>query len=372
MAYWEWAAAIAGAVSVYLSTRQNIWSWPTAIVNVSLSTFIFFQSGLYSGMGLQVVYLVLSIYGWYQWLHGGAERTPLRVSRASPRAWIASGVAAMLFYAGIANYTSGLSGVSLPYLDSGLTTVSLIAQWMMTRKILESWVLWILVDVVYVPMYIYMDLYVIAGLYAVFLVLAVTGFVQWRRSYRADRGGGGGGAASRTGARVIKVVLTGSESTGKSELARALGEHFRAPVSAEFVREYAAERGGQLEFSDHGPIARGQMAQEDAAIARAAGMVILDTDLVSTLVYCEHYFGRAPAWIEAEARLRAGDLYLLLAPDVPWIPDGVRDRGDRREEMHALFRARLVALGLPYAEIRGSREERQASAVESITALGAS
>jgi nicotinamide mononucleotide transporter len=184
----EWVAAIAGAVSVYLSARQKILSWPTAIVNVSLYTFIFYKSGLYSDMGLQVVYLVLSIYGWYQWLHGGAQRTPLRVSRASLRAWLIAGSVALVFWLGLARYTSTLSGVSLPYLDSALTTLSLVAQWMMTRKILENWVLWIIADIAYVPMYIYKNLYVTAGLYAVFLVLAIMGFVQWRRSYMVDRG----------------------------------------------------------------------------------------------------------------------------------------------------------------------------------------
>ena len=165
--------------------------------------------------------------------------------------------------------------------------------------------------------------------------------------------------------RLRKVVLTGSESSGKTELARRIGAHFDAPVSREFVREYAA-RHPQLGFNDHGPIARGQMAAEDEAIARARDLVILDTDLVSTVVYCEHYFGRCPAWIEEEARKRAGDLYLLLRPDIPWVPDGVRDRGDRRQEMHDLFRARLEQLGVSFREIGGEREERFAAALQAI------
>jgi nicotinamide mononucleotide transporter len=182
----ETIAAIAGAVSVFLSARQNIWSWPTAIVNVSLYSFIFYRSGLYSDMGLQVVYLTLSVYGWYQWLHGGAGHTPLKVSRATSRTWLVSGLLALVFWLLLWRLTAGLPGVSLPWLDSGLTTLSLVAQWMMTRKILENWILWIIADIVYVPMYLYKELYVTAGLYAVFLVLAVMGFVQWRRSLRAD------------------------------------------------------------------------------------------------------------------------------------------------------------------------------------------
>lgn len=165
---------------------------------------------------------------------------------------------------------------------------------------------------------------------------------------------------------MIKIVLTGSESTGKTELAHRLGEHFRAPVAEEFVRNYAAERGGKLDFEDHGPIARGQMASEDAAIARAGELVILDTDLVSTLVYCEHYFGHCPVWITQEARARAGDLYLLLATDVPWVADGVRDRGDQRDELHGLFRQKLREMTLIYMEIGGGREQRFDNAIAAI------
>jgi NadR type nicotinamide-nucleotide adenylyltransferase len=164
---------------------------------------------------------------------------------------------------------------------------------------------------------------------------------------------------------VKKIVLTGSESSGKTELAGRLARHFDAPVSTEFVRAYAVTH-PTLGFSDHGPIAKGQMAAEDEAIARARDLVILDTDLVSTVVYCEHYFGVCPPWIEDEARKRAGDLYLLMKPDIPWMPDGVRDRGDRREEMHELFRTRLVALDLPFVEIGGEREERLAAGIQAI------
>ncbi len=165
-----------------------------------------------------------------------------------------------------------------------------------------------------------------------------------------------------------KIVLTGSESTGKTVLALELGAHFHAPVSTEFVREYAA-RQGKLAFADHGPIARGQMAAEDEAIARATRLVILDTDLVSTVVYCEHYFGRAPEWIRDEAVARAGQLYLLCQPDLPWAADGIRDRAERRDEMHALFSGKLRELGLPFVEISGDRAARVANAVRAVERL---
>ncbi|MHB1862599.1 MAG: AAA family ATPase [Gemmatimonadaceae bacterium] len=168
---------------------------------------------------------------------------------------------------------------------------------------------------------------------------------------------------------IVRVVLTGSESTGKTTVAHRLAAHYGTVASREFVREYALARGNVLGFDDHGPIARGQMAAEDDAAARAMRVAFMDTDLVSTVVYCDHYFGRCPAWIADAAVERAADLYLLMDVDVPWVPDPARDRGDRRDEMHALFRDRLDALHLPYVEIRGNWEARFAAAVRAVDAL---
>jgi nicotinamide mononucleotide transporter len=182
----EWIAAITGAISVYLSARENIWSWPTAIINVALYIIVFRRTGLYSDMGLQVVYLLLSIYGWYEWLYGGKNRSTLRVSRATSREWLIVTPVAVLFWLVLARSTALLPGVALPYLDSGLATLSLVAQWMMTRKILENWVLWIVADIVYVPMYVYKGLPVTAALYAIFLALAALGLRSWSRSYQMN------------------------------------------------------------------------------------------------------------------------------------------------------------------------------------------
>ncbi|HJQ21980.1 MAG TPA: nicotinamide riboside transporter PnuC [Gemmatimonadaceae bacterium] len=187
MEWVQWVAAIAGAISVYLSARENIWSWPTAIVNVGLYIFVFYESGLYSDMGLQVVYLALSIYGWYEWLYGGAQRTALHVTRASALEWSVGAIGAIVFVLVIGRFTSTLPGVAFPYLDASLTAISLVAQWMMTRKKLENWVLWIIADIVYVPMYLVKHLAVTSALYVVFLGLAVMGLVEWRRSYARDR-----------------------------------------------------------------------------------------------------------------------------------------------------------------------------------------
>lgn len=184
----ELVATLFGAVSVYLSVRQKIWSWPTAIVNVGLYAYIFRAAGLYSDAGLQVVYLVLSVYGWYEWLYGGANRTVLPVTRASRRTWLVSGIVAVVVWLTLGTITSRMSGAAIPWLDAALTTGSLVAQWMMTRKLLESWILWIAVDIVYVPMFVSRGLPLTAVLYAVFLVLAVMGLRAWHADLLAREG----------------------------------------------------------------------------------------------------------------------------------------------------------------------------------------
>src|SRR5262249_43951867 len=168
---------------------------------------------------------------------------------------------------------------------------------------------------------------------------------------------------------MIRVVFTGSESTGKSTLAAAVAKHYGVEVVPEFVRAFAEQRGGVIEFSDHGPIARGQMALEDEYVARAPTLLIQDTDLLSTVVYCKHYFGRCPEWIEEAARARRPDLYLLCATDVPWIADGVRDRGHVRDEMQELFVAAVAASQAASANISGSPEVRLARAIDIIDQL---
>jgi len=178
----ELVAVVFGVVSVLLSVKEHIWSWPTALINVALFTLLFYRTGLYSDMGLQVVYFVLSIYGWYEWLYGGKGRTELRVSRTPRRVWLALSGIAVAFWAVDGYATSHLPSVSLPYVDAATATVSLVAQYLMTRKYLENWTLWIIIDVVYVGMFIYKGLYLTAGNYAIYLVLAVMGHLAWKKS----------------------------------------------------------------------------------------------------------------------------------------------------------------------------------------------
>ena len=159
-----------------------------------------------------------------------------------------------------------------------------------------------------------------------------------------------------------RVVITGPESTGKTTLSQRIAELANAEWVPEASRIYAERKGGELQASDVAPIAREHIRLADAATerARATGkeLLVLDTDLLSTVVYARHYYRLVPDWVERMERARRGDLYLLCDIDVPWIPDGIRDRPANREEMFALFRDALVRRKAPFVLVHGSWDER--------------
>jgi NadR type nicotinamide-nucleotide adenylyltransferase len=165
------------------------------------------------------------------------------------------------------------------------------------------------------------------------------------------------------------IVVTGSECTGKTTLARDLAARFDASRSDEYVRHYLDRKASPLDASDVDAIARGQVDGEDAAMAAGTRLVIKDTDLVSTAIYAHHYYGSCPDWIERVARERLGDLYLLLHPDVPWVADGLqRDRSAARDQLHRLFAQALAALDAHVVDITGDWPARLAQAVAAIHA----
>ena len=170
-----------------------------------------------------------------------------------------------------------------------------------------------------------------------------------------------------------RVVLIGSESTGKTTLARGLAEHYDVEWVPEFVREYADRKRDALVFDDHAPIAHGQIALEDEyrvrAAERNAPLLIQDTDVLSTAVYCSHYYGRCPVWLSEAARARRPDLYLLLDIDLPWTADPQRDRGHMRDEMQSLFRQAVEQSGVPFVVISGDAPTRFAAARRAIDDL---
>ncbi|HWJ43885.1 MAG: ATP-binding protein [Gemmatimonadaceae bacterium] len=170
---------------------------------------------------------------------------------------------------------------------------------------------------------------------------------------------------------LVRICVTGPESTGKTTLARRLAELLRTAWVPEASRVYAERVGRPLVASDVSPIAREHIALADAGAAtardRVAPALILDTDLLSTIVYARHYYDAVPPWIEEAERARRADLYLLCDVDVPWIADGVRDRPTGRGAMFDRFHCALTQRGAAPVVVRGDWETRWALAFAAAT-----
>jgi nicotinamide mononucleotide transporter len=173
-----------GVVNVWLVARQHIANWPIGIANVLLLMLVFWKWGLYGDAGLQIVYVVLGLYGWWHWLFGGARRSRLTVARTGRREWWALGVAGLLLTGGLWVLLDRVTDSTVPLADAVTTALSLLATYGQTRKLVESWWLWIVADLIYIPLYAYKGLWLTGGLYLIFLALCVVGLRAWRADLR--------------------------------------------------------------------------------------------------------------------------------------------------------------------------------------------
>jgi nicotinamide mononucleotide transporter len=176
----ELFAAALGVIAVWLTVKQNPWCWPVGLVMVLLYSWIFFEVKLYSDMLLQVIYAALQLYGWRQWTRPGVTHDGRHVSLLDGKS-VALGLAvgavgSLLLGAAMAHWTDAAQ----PWLDAALTGFSLVAQLWMAQKRLQCWPLWVALDVIFVGLFIYKELYLTAALYGVFALLAVQGWRTWR------------------------------------------------------------------------------------------------------------------------------------------------------------------------------------------------
>ncbi len=181
----EAVSFVTGALCVWLVVRENVWNFPIGLLNVATFSIVFFQSRLFADAGLQVVYFVLGIMGWRLWLRGGENRTRLRLSRIGKVESVWLGLFVLVSTLCLWKTLHHLGG-SASFWDALTTSLSLASQWMLNRKQLESWLGWIVVDAIYVPLYVSKGLYLTAILYAIFLCMAIIGWRQWYWSWKSD------------------------------------------------------------------------------------------------------------------------------------------------------------------------------------------
>lgn len=177
---------ITGAVCVLLVVKQNIWNFPIGIANNVFFIILFFSSRLYGDMVLQVIYIILGVVGWNQWLHGGRNRSKLNISHISIKETLLLFMIGFLTTTVIYLYFQSIHDAS-PFLDALTTVLSLIAQYLLNGKRVENWYVWILVDVLYIGLYIQRGLYLTAILYAIFIVFCLVGLRAWNLNFRLSK-----------------------------------------------------------------------------------------------------------------------------------------------------------------------------------------
>ena len=180
LSLFEIFGTLSGIAGVWLTIRKNIWCFPAGLVNVGLYGILFFREKLYADAILQVFYVLLLAYGWVQWKKSTIQND-FQITAISWKVGISLVVICLVSTFAIGTVLMKATDASLPYLDSFLTSMSLIAQWMVAKKKIENWIVWIVADIIYVGMYIFKNLHLTAALYFVFILLALKGYNEWKK-----------------------------------------------------------------------------------------------------------------------------------------------------------------------------------------------
>ncbi len=178
----ELISFILSIITVALNIRQLHWAWLFSILSSGLYAVVFLDARLYGDMGLQFVFILTSIWGWHLWLWGDRDHNSLRVSRLTKKSVMISVLAWLAGFALLAWFLKTYTDTDVPNADAFLTAGSLLGQVLLSRKKMENWLVWIIVDVLYVWLYLYKGLMLTAGLYAVFVALAIIGWRAWSKS----------------------------------------------------------------------------------------------------------------------------------------------------------------------------------------------
>lgn len=186
--YIELLGAILGIAYIFFSIRQSILTWPIGLLTSALYVWVFFQSKLYADMGLQLYYVSISIYGWYEWLRGDSKThaNPIQISRISVKLCAVLIVVSIVLFAVIWHILKTYTDSPVPVADSLATSLSIVATWMLARKILEHWLVWIFVDAFSIGLFWYKDLMPTVVLFGVYTTMAYIGYREWRNVFRRN------------------------------------------------------------------------------------------------------------------------------------------------------------------------------------------
>lgn len=185
----ELIGAITGLLYLFFSIKQKIWLWPLGIITSAFYVYVFYQSNLYADMSLNVYYVVISFYGWYHWLFGNKskKRDDLSISTLKLQGWLLTIISIIVLWI-IWGYVLitvpeilGIPPSDLPYWDSFTTSASIVATYLLARKKIEQWILWVVIDAISAGLYLYKQLYPTLILFIIYTILAVVGYYEWKK-----------------------------------------------------------------------------------------------------------------------------------------------------------------------------------------------
>ncbi len=178
----EYLAFASLVLYVYYATKQKAIAWLLSLAGLILFVVINYRASLYGEIPLQGVYLLMSLYGWYQWRYGGKNQTNLPVSLTSLNLWVVLIITGILGTIFLGHVLSTYTAMAIPYWDASTTAFSLVGTWMLARKKLENWVVWLIVDSAYTWIYVEKGLFLVTLLYFLYVVFSVVGLFRWYRT----------------------------------------------------------------------------------------------------------------------------------------------------------------------------------------------
>ncbi len=180
----EWLGTITGLICVYLAARQKMANWPVSIISVICYGILFFEHRLYGDAVLQLYFLSTAVYGWYYWSSKEYDKKTPLITSLTVKTSILTIIGTVAMSIALGLFLRYFTNSDVPYLDGICTAISFIAQYLMSRKVLQNWLLWILVDAVYIPLYLYKQLVLTAMLYLIFFIIAIIGFIDWKNTWK--------------------------------------------------------------------------------------------------------------------------------------------------------------------------------------------
>lgn len=179
----EWIAVIAGFICIYLAAKESIWNWPISLISVGAYGLLFYEEAMYGDMTLQIYFLFTGFYGWYFWLTKKTETNrPITLLRT--KGWVIAIISILTLSLFLGWFMAKYTNSTVPYADGFCTSVSFVAQLLLTRKILQNWLFWVFANICYVPLFIYKHLNLSAVLYFILIAIAYNGYLDWRKTYR--------------------------------------------------------------------------------------------------------------------------------------------------------------------------------------------